>query len=215
VLVGVLAATGVTLLLGLPLIVQFYLNLGILGIVTNFVSYRQGSRILPGEVPPEPRSNAVTTIFLIAVLISFVGIVVDNLVVLQGTLQISALSFVLVLIHAGPERIVRSLVASCYNFATGWLIGMSRERNERNVRSGWWEKQRRVAAVGLRNGLVLVAFSVAASILSNVGADYYASVHSYLPMSSLLAIAVMSRYPSYVIGSLGNVFVGGRRRGAR
>jgi hypothetical protein len=211
VLLGVLIATGVTLLLGLPLTTQYYLNLGLLGVLTNFVSIRQGTRRTLTDVDPNPAANWATAIFLLVVAVSCCGVALDVLVVLQGVLHLQGgvFSLALFLIHAGPERLVRSLISSCFNILAAWIIGLIRERGGEG---GFWEYQRRGATVGWRSATVLVVFSVGASLISFGLSDYYASIHPAVLLYSLLAVAVMSRYPTYLLGSLANVFVGARRR---
>jgi hypothetical protein len=112
------------------------------------------------------------------------------------------------LFHLMPELVVRTVVPPCYDFLSLFLVGYIIAG--RTNAQGW--QRIRVAAKITAGGVGwLIGFILLGGYVGGWLADIYRTGHGALPdqIRQLLAITVVTRAPSYLIGGFGAAVISG------
>jgi hypothetical protein len=178
------------------LLSQMYINFIILGIATNVAALQEMWR----KGLTKPVSKFTTGIVALAVPAAIGGLVLNICMVFIGSsYKHSMVAWIFKIV---PEIVVRPLLPLCYEvcFLTGMGIILTR-------RMPWsWERARLIAGVVINYIAALLFFIWAGGEIGNILADNYAATaHAGLPQGlvHILAICVIVRAPSYLVGGLG------------
>jgi hypothetical protein len=180
-----------------------YVNFIALGIGTNIAMSQQK---LQTEPPRQKASLLSTVICLSVVPVALFGLVVDVYMSIEGASYRSGIFGWL--FHLMPELAVRTVVPPCYDFLSLFLVGYVLAG--RTNAQGWKRVQLAVKVTASGVGL-LIGFILLGGYVGGWLADIYRTGHGELPdqIRQLLAITVITRAPSYLIGGFGAAVISG------
>jgi hypothetical protein len=180
-----------------------YTNFIALGIGTNIAMAQQK---LKTEPPRQQASLWGTLVILSVVPVALFGLTVDAYMSIEGANYASGILGWL--FHLMPELVVRTVVPPCYDFLSLFLVGYILAG--RTNAQGW--KRIRLAAKVTTSGVGwLIGFILLGGYVGGWLADIYRTGHGALPdqIRQLLAITVVTRAPSYLIGGFGAAVISG------
>jgi len=187
-----------------------YTNFIALGVGTNIAMVQQKWKQLKeasSDTPLKKASWPVTIILLSIVPVALFGLMVDVYMSLEGAGYESGVFGWL--FHLMPELTVRTVVPPCYDFLSLFLVGYIFVVLHTDARGG---ARIRMAARITASGVGwLIGFILLGGYVGGWLADIYRTGHSALPdqIRQLLAITVVTRAPSYLIGGFGAAVISG------
>jgi hypothetical protein len=187
-----------------------YTNFIALGIGTNIAMAQQKWKQLKkatSDTPLKKASWPVTIIFLSIVPVALFGLVVDAYMSIEGANYESGILGWL--FHLMPELAVRTVVPPCYDFLSLFLVGYTFVVLHTDARG--WVRIRLAAKVTASGVGWLIGFILLGGYVGGWLADIYRTGHGALPdqIRQLLAITVVTRTPSYLIGGFGAAVISG------
>ncbi|GHO93622.1 hypothetical protein KSF_036700 [Reticulibacter mediterranei] len=187
-----------------------YTNFIALGIGTNIAMAQQKWKELKKtstDAALKEASGLVTIIFLSIVPVALFGLVVDAYMSIEGAgYESGILGW---LFHLMPELTVRTVVPPCYDFLSLFLVGYIFVGLHTGARG--WQRIRMAAKVTASGVGWLIGFILLGGYVGGWLADIYRTGHGALPdqIRQLLAITVVTRAPSYLIGGFGAAVISG------
>jgi hypothetical protein len=180
-----------------------YTNFIALGIGTNIAMAQQKLKTAP---PRQQASRWGTLVILSVVPVALFGLVVDAYMSIEGASYASGILGWLFKLM--PELVVRTVVPPCYDFLSLFLVGyvLAGRANAQG-----WDRIRLAAKVTASGVGWLIGFILLGGYVGGWLADIYRTGHGALPdqIRQLLAITVVTRAPSYLIGGFGAAVISG------